>query len=129
MFLKSYLSGDKFFRGQFLNIYIYIYTLRSSTAWGSFAEKIKPSPISKQLFSKYISRLLEAEKYLAEADTIMKLEPPTSPYGHLSSTISRLFYCILVWRREGVIGGEESQPQKFPVRGTSKSSSFKYYYF
>ncbi|XP_023349723.1 protein msta isoform X2 [Eurytemora carolleeae] len=43
----------------------------------------------KQNPNQLLIRLLEAEKYLAEADTIMKLEPPTSPYGHLSSTISR----------------------------------------
>ena len=44
----------------------------------------------------------------------MKLEPPTSPYGHLSSTISRLFYCILVWRREGEKVNHKNFPSEAP---------------
>jgi hypothetical protein len=32
-------------------------------------------------------RLLEAEKFLKEAEVIMKYESRTSPYGHLAETV------------------------------------------
>ena len=41
----------------------------------------------KRNAGQLLCRLLEAEKYLREAEKIVKLEPPSSPYGHLAATI------------------------------------------
>jgi len=43
----------------------------------------------KQNPNQLLVRLLEAERILTEADSILKCEPMSSPYGHLASTIQR----------------------------------------
>ena len=41
----------------------------------------------KQNPGQLLCRLLEADKFLSEAEKILKLEPRNSPYGHLTATV------------------------------------------
>ena len=49
------------------------------------------------LSNGHLYRLLEAESLLGEAETILKLEHPTSPYGHLTETILRYTNKYFQW--------------------------------
>ena len=41
----------------------------------------------KQNPGQLLCRLLEADKFLREAEKILKMEPRNSPYGHLAATV------------------------------------------
>eukprot|EP00091_Calanus_sinicus_P025564 TRINITY_DN9801_c0_g1_i1.p1 TRINITY_DN9801_c0_g1~~TRINITY_DN9801_c0_g1_i1.p1 ORF type:complete len:119 (+),score=34.71 TRINITY_DN9801_c0_g1_i1:100-456(+) len=59
-----------------------MFELHSSSVMVSNMEFVK-----KQNPGQLLCRLLEADKFLREAEKILKMEPRNSPYGHLSATV------------------------------------------